>query len=70
MSFVILFYYTYSGTMFPKFFNELQKIHTTLDQWSSRCTLVYTSVHEIFFGVHEIFSVHETCFGVHEFISS
>ena len=38
-----------------------------LEQWSARCTLVHTSVHEISFRVHEIFGVHETCFRVHEF---
>ena len=27
-------------------------------------------VHEIFFGVHKIFSVHETCFDVHDFSGS
>ena len=38
-----------------------------LKQWSARCALVHTSVHEISFRVHEIFGVHETCFRVHEF---
>ena len=46
----------------------MRKIFYMLSQWSSRYTLVYTSVHEIFFGVYEIFSVHQTC--LHEFLSS
>ena len=34
-----------------------------LDQWSSRCTLVYTSVHENYSCLHEIiFGVHELKF--------
>ena len=36
------------------------KEHYRLDQWSSRCTLVHTSVHENYFRVNEI------CRGVHE----
>ena len=45
----------------------LKIVSNSIDQWSARCTLVHTSVHEIYFRVHEIFGVHETCFRVHEF---
>ena len=47
-----------------------KKFNLTFLQTKNYCILVYTSVHENFFGVHEIFSVHETSFGVHEFLSS
>ena len=39
-----------------------------IKQWSARCTLVHTSVHEILFGVHETFRVNEIHLGVHEIL--
>ena len=48
-----------SAEMLVYFFFTVYRPHT-LDQWSSRCTLVHTTLHEFLFGVHEThLEVHE-----------
>ena len=43
-----------------------QKLFNALEKWSSRCTLVHTSLHRNCFIVHETYDVLEVGFSVHE----